>query len=223
MKSKFLVVVFMAAALAGFSQDQKFYSTSGLEVIFSWADVTTNGNDQSSVLRFAPVFNFENWVNYDVNQNIGFFSGLAVRNVGFIYDDPTAPNVRIKARTYNLGIPAAVKIGNLSTNKFVFVGYELELPFHYKEKIFINEEKEDKATIWFTDRVPSVNHSLMAGLQFPYGATLKFKYYLTKFYKDGYQPNDDLGVNYATVNANVYYFSLSFGLFKNTEFYYNAK
>lgn len=67
MKSNFLVVVFIACAFTGFTQDQKFYSTSGLEVIFSFADVTTNGSEQSSVMRFAPVFNLENWVNYDVN------------------------------------------------------------------------------------------------------------------------------------------------------------
>jgi len=54
---------------------------------------------------------------------------------------------------------------------------ELEIPINYKEKTFINEEKDDKTNIWFSGRVPLIDHSLMAGIQVPYGATLKFKYY----------------------------------------------
>lgn len=221
MKSVPFVYLFLLTTVV-FAQDKKVYTTTSGELIFSFADITSNGSDQSSVLRFSPVFNIQNWVNIDQSENFGLFTGLSVRNVGLIYKEPTNSNVKIKARTYNLGIPVGVKIGNLS-DKFIFLGYELEFPIHYKEKIFINDEKEDKATIWFSDRVPALNHSLMAGIQLPYGATLKFKYYLTPFFKEGYQPSDDLGVVYSAVDANVFYFSLNFGLLKDTGFYYNDK
>jgi hypothetical protein len=47
---------------------------------------------------------------------------FSVRNVGFIHDvDETT---RKKYRTYNMGIPLGIKIGNLS-EKFLFFGYEL--------------------------------------------------------------------------------------------------
>lgn len=222
MTSRILIFVFILTSISSLAQEKNVYTTTSGELIFSFADITSNGSDQSSVLRFSPVFNIQNWVNIDRGEHFGFFTGLSVRNVGLIYDDPTVPNVRIKARTYNLGIPVGIKVGNLA-EKSVFFGYELELPVHYKEKIFINDEKEDKATIWFTDRVPTINHSLMAGVQLPYGATLKFKYYLTKFFADGYQPSDDQGVQYAAVDANIFYFSLNFGLLKDTGFYYNNK
>jgi hypothetical protein len=221
MKSVPFVYLFLLTTVV-FAQDKKVYTTTSGELIFSFADITSNGSDQSSVLRFSPVFNIQNWVNIDQSENFGLFTGLSVRNIGLIYKEPTNSNVKIKARTYNLGIPVGVKIGNLS-DKFIFLGYELEFPIHYKEKIFINDEKEDKATIWFSDRVPALNHSLMAGIQLPYGATLKFKYYLTPFFKEGYQPSDDLGVVYSAVDANVFYFSLNFGLLKDTGFYYNDK
>ncbi|MBL7861386.1 MAG: hypothetical protein JNJ65_09500 [Cyclobacteriaceae bacterium] len=221
MKSVPFVCLFLLTTVV-FAQDKKVYTTTSGELIFSFADITSNGSDQSSVLRFSPVFNIQNWVNIDQSENFGLFTGLSVRNIGLIYKEPTNSNVKIKARTYNLGIPVGVKIGNLS-DKFIFLGYELEFPIHYKEKIFINDEKEDKATIWFSDRVPALNHSLMAGIQLPYGATLKFKYYLTPFFKEGYQPSDDLGVVYSAVDANVFYFSLNFGLLKDTGFYYNDK
>lgn len=202
---------------------KRVYTTSSGEIIFSWADLTINGNEESSVMRFSPVVNIQNWVNVDYTKNFGAFSGLSIRNVGFIADDPTNSSIRKKFRTYSLGIPIGVKIGNLD-DKFLFFGYELEVPIHYKEKTFINEDKEDKDTIWFSDRVNTINHSVMAGFQLPYGATLKFKYYLTNFFNKDYTATDDTGAQYkpyANSDVNVFYFSLSFGLLKNTDFYYN--
>ena len=98
-------------------------------------------------MRFSPVVNIQNWLNYDKSEKLGFFTGLSLRNVGFIYDvDETT---RKKYRTYNVGIPVGVKIGNLS-DKFLFFGYELEIPVHYKEKTFVNEDKAEKKNYWFT-------------------------------------------------------------------------
>lgn len=201
---------------------KRIYTTSSGEIIFSWADLTINGNEEPSVMRFSPVINIQNWVNMDYSENFGAFSGLSVRNVGFIADKPDDPSIRKKYRTYNIGIPLGVKIGNLS-NKFLFVGYELEIPIHYKEKTFVNEDKEEKDDIWFSSRVNTINHSVMAGIQLPYGATLKFKYYLTNFFNKDYAMTEN-GVTvkpYENWDVNIFYFSLSFGLLKNTDFYYN--
>lgn len=221
-----LLVVLLFGALGVRAQDaepsKRIYTTSSGEIIFSWADLTIDGNEEPSVMRFSPVINIQNWVNIDYSENFGAFSGLSVRNVGFIADDPTDASIRKKFRTYNIGIPLGVKIGNLS-NKFLFVGYELEIPVHYKEKTFINEDKEEKDDIWFSSRVNTINHSLMAGFQLPYGATLKFKYYLTNFFNKDYEQTEN-GVTfkpYENSDVNIFYFSLSFGLLKNTDFYYN--
>jgi hypothetical protein len=227
MRAQLLVgMLFATASVLNAQQTEsskKVYTTSSGELIFSFANQTINGNEEPSVIRFSPVFNVQNWVNVDYSENFGAFSGLSIRNVGFITDDPNDANIRYKFRTYNLGIPFGIKIGNLS-NKFLFVGYELEIPFHYKEKMFVNEEKEEKNDIWFSDRVNTFNHSLMAGFQLPYGATLKFKYYLTNFFNKDYTATNDAGQQfkpYENSDVNIFYFSLSFGLLKNTDFYYN--
>jgi len=205
------------------AQDDKIYTTSSGELIFSFASVDYPGTEEGSIMRFSPVINIQNWLNYDKSEKLGFFTGLSVRNVGFIYDvDETT---RKKYRTYNIGIPLGIKIGNLS-EKFLFFGYELEIPVNYKEKTFINEEKDDKKNIWFSGRVPIFNHSLMAGVQLPYGATLKFKYYLSNFFDKDFTADDGQGGTYKpyeNVNVNIFYFSLSFGLLKDTNFYYNEK
>lgn len=205
------------------AQDAKrnVYTTTSGEIIFSFADINYLGNKEGSIMRFSPVFNLQNWVNIDKSDHFGMFTGLSIRNVGFIFDVPNT-TTKLKFRTYNLGIPVGIKIGNLS-NRFLFAGYELEIPFHYKEKTFIDEEKEDKTGIWFSKRVPTINHSLMVGVQLPYGATLKFKYYLTNFFNKDFSESDGQGGTvkpYAGSDVNIFYFSLSFGLLKNTSFYY---
>jgi hypothetical protein len=172
-------------------------------------------------MRFAPVFNFQSLVNYDLSKSFGLFSGLGVRNVGFIYQFKKAngeDTVRKKFRTYNLGIPVGFKIGNLERFHF-YGGYEFEWAFNYKEKTFDGGAKTDRFVVWFGNRNTPVVHSLFAGFQFPYGGNLKFKYYLTNFHNQSFK---DASGNqpYADITANVFYISLNFFLFKNTDLYY---
>jgi len=89
----------------------EIYTTSGGEIIFSFASIEQDGNETGSILRFAPVLNLQSFVNFDVTDHAGFFAGLGIRNLGFIYDQDE--DVRKKFRTYNLGIPVGIKLGNL--------------------------------------------------------------------------------------------------------------
>jgi len=222
MNSKIILLAFaMCTAMTGLAQDgKKVYTTTSGELIFSFADINYKGSETGSIMRFSPVINIQNWVNVDKTENFGMFSGLSVRNVGFIYEPPDQPGIKKKYRTYNIGIPVGIKVGNLS-NKFLFVGYELEIPVHFKEKTFENEDKT-KNTVWFSDQVTTFNHTLMAGVQLPYGATLKFKYYLTNFFNKDYTLSDGTKP-YAGSDYNIFYFSVSFGLLKNADFYYNQE
>jgi hypothetical protein len=220
---KYVLSVFFAFALLVVqAQSGRWYTTSGGEWIFSVSNVSLNGTETSGAVRFSPVFNFQNLVNYDADRHVGFFSGLNIRNVGFIYDIPDS-DIRKKVRTYNVGIPLGIKLGNLD-GLFVYAGYELELPINYKEKTFVNERKEDRFNVWFSDRTP-VQHALMAGVQFPYSANVKFKYYLTEFFDRDYTETRN-GVQlkpYERFDGNIFYVSLNFSLFRNTEFYYGRK
>lgn len=217
MKTNLFTMLCVAGLITVHAQEKKVYTTTSGEIIFSAANISLNGEEEGSVVRFSPVFNFQNWVNIDKSDHFGIFTGLSVRNVGVIYDiDNTT---RIKARTYNLGIPIGIKLGNLS-GKFLFAGYELEFPINYKEKIFNDGSKDEKRSIWFSDRTNTLNHSIMAGIQLPYGATIKFKYYLTNFYNKDFRASDGTRP-YANTDINVFYISLNFGLLKDTEFYYN--
>jgi hypothetical protein len=226
MKTKinaFILIWLCLLRFDSYAQDHRIYSVTGAEWIISFADISDSGNDIESIVRFAPVFNFQELINYDVSEHLGFFTGVAVHNVGFIYDVPNS-NLRKKVRTYNAGIPLAIKVGNLD-KLCVFAGYELELPISYKEKTFVNDDKSEKFNVWFGGRTPTFNNAVFAGLQFPYGTSIKFKYYLNNFYKRSYTESDEAGLPvqpYQNMDVNVFYVSVNFFVLKNL-YYYNSK
>ena len=200
----------------------KAYVTTGGELIFSFANVEQNGNSLSSTMRFSPVFNLQVMLNQDMNKNFGLFTGLAVRNVGYItneYIDPSnSLNYKKKFRTYNLGLPLGFKAGNLDKT-FFYGGYEIEMAFTYKEKTYEGGDKTDKISGWFSDRNELFQHGFLAGVQFPRGVNLKFKYYLSEFHNQDYTTNAGIKP-YGGLKTNIFYISLNFFLFKDFDFYY---
>lgn len=229
MKSRFLLlaIVLFLVSHGTKAQTGQFYTTSGGEMIFSFATIDDNGSSSGNIMRWSPVFNFQNLVNYDASKAFGLFSGINIRNVGYIYDNYTDPitgdKVKKKFRNYNIGIPLGIKLGNLD-KLFFYGGYEIEFPIAYKEKTFQNEIK-NKFVVWFSKRTPTVYHTVLVGIQFPYGFNLKFKYYLTNFHNKDFTESVG-GIQtkpYENLNANVFYFSLSFDLFKNNKFYYKEE
>jgi len=210
-----LVLLLLTASLHGQNKPEK-YILSGGELIFSFADVSS-GYD--NIIRFSPVFNAQSWRVYDYG-NFGFFHGLAIRNVGFIAEQANT-NIRIKYRTYNLGIPVGIKL-DFGPTVGLYAGYELELPFNFKQKTFVNESKEQKFNSWFSDRTPTLAHGLFVGFQFVGGMHIKFKYYLNSFLNPEYEEILDGNTvrPYEDLDVNVFYFAISFNIFKNREIYF---
>jgi hypothetical protein len=201
----------------------KIYSSASGEMIFSFANITRNGNKVDSKLRWSPVFNLQGLVNYDFNNHFGFFHGLTMRNVGFTYDQ--SADTMKKFRTYNVGIPLGIKLGNLEKGLFIYGGYEFEMPFHYKEKTFINEDKTDKISVYFSNRVNWYTQSLFVGLNFPGGYNLKFKYYINEFFNKNYTESTS-GVQvkpFENFNAHVFYIALDYNVFKDVKDYGKQK
>ena len=157
-----------------------------------------------------------------MSKNFGLFTGLALRNVGYITKDYTdrsdSLNYKKKFRSYNLGIPVGFKVGNLERT-FFYAGYEIELAMAYKEKTYVDGDKTDKITGWFSDRQELFQHGFLVGVQFPYGTNIKFKYYLSEFHNEDYTNNAGIKP-YGGLKTNIFYISLNFFLFKNLEMYY---
>jgi hypothetical protein len=221
MKNTFaLVVICILSFTSAFSQSHS-YVTTEVEMIFSFANIKDHDVSESSNLRWSPVLNLESILNRDMSQNFGLFSGIAIRNVGYIYDNYTNPAdenmYKKKFRSYNLGIPIGIKVGDMD-NLFFYGGYEVELPILYKEKTFDGEAKESTISGWFSTREKLFQHGLVAGVQFPRGMNVKFKYYLSEFHNQDY--TDSSGIKpYSGLNSHVFYVSLNFILFHNKKYF----
>lgn len=212
MKTAFLVVALCCLTLVAPAQRPRLYITAGTEMNFTYAIIDNRGNDEGSVLRFAPVFNLQGFANYDPGNVFGFFTGLGIRNVGFIYEVP-GTGIKMKYRTYDLCIPVGIKVGVMD-HVFLFAGYEVEFPFNYKEKKVENGNK-DKFSEWFSGRVEPVQHGFLTGIRFPYGIDLKFKYYLTNFHDREYTEASEQGeaFPYKDLTSNICLVSLGWNFY----------
>lgn len=212
MGKNILIIIFALVALNAtqmFAQNNRYTVTSG-EMLFQWASIEFTDEflasqpDGTEVLgspaRFTIWFHLGQYLHNDFNNNVGIYTGGAIRNVGFISDerlDKNGDNIvedyKIIRRNYTLGVPLALKLGSFKDNFYIFAGAEYELAFAFKEKYW-NSHKRDgtktKRSKWFADQTELFLPSVFAGVQMPGGIHLQFKYYLNNFIDYSYDGNN---------------------------------
>ena len=204
MKKWFCYALFFLCSLGIKAQD--VYTVSGGEVIFQSSQVEKDGNDVNTNLRFTLFLHLGEYLHIDLGDHIGLFSGIGLRNVGLITDQD---DVKIKYRTYNLGMPLALKLGSFKKNLYLFGGAEYEWMVHFKQKIFESGNKT-KYTSWFSNRTPDFIPSAFVGLQFPAGIQLKFRYYLNDYLNHNFK-GEGVNEDYTVFDkTQVWYISVSF-------------
>ena len=217
MKQAYFTLFLIGMSFLSYGQSG-WYCTSGSETIFSFP-IFKDPNQDATVVRFAPVMNLQYMMNKDMGKSFGIYTGIAIRNVGFIADDPADGSIRKKFRTYNLGVPLGIKLGNMN-KLMLYAGVDAEYAFNYKEKTFENDNKVQKNVAWFSNRHRAFTPAVHVGFQFATGLNIKVKYYLNSFFNPDY-------INYASeyerFDANVFYISLNSNLFKGTKFTYSSE
>ncbi|MCU4158008.1 hypothetical protein J1N10_18685 [Carboxylicivirga sp. A043] len=196
------ILLCLSLLLAVFTQtraQRSVYTVTSGEMIFGWADVeqevpigSGSFEDVSSNLRFSVFFHVGQYVHLDIGNSVGLFSGLALRNIGFITEDDALDLgvEKEKHRSYTLGIPLALKLGSFRDHFYIFGGGEYELLFHYKYKYWMDGDKH-KTSEWFSDRTKRFLPSVFAGVQFPGGLNVKFRYYLDDFLNSDFHKGDN--------------------------------
>ncbi|HEC43648.1 hypothetical protein LCGC14_2130170 [marine sediment metagenome] len=218
MKRILIIIALIAPVLfTAPANSQDVYSVSSWESLFQWAEVpaTPQAGDPAinEQLRYTIVLNVGQYFHMDFTNFIGLYSGLAIRNVGFIYDTDI-PTKTIR-RSYNLGIPLALKIGIFDKHMYIFGGGEYELLFHYKGKRWLSNERSStklKQTEWFSSKTNTFVPSVFGGIQLPGGFNIKYKYYLDNFLNKNYTGEDlgETGVSFANYeNVQIHYISIS--------------
>jgi hypothetical protein len=203
------------------AQVKKFYFTSGGELMFSSAKVVNNGKKGGSVVRFTGFINFNSLLHYNFSNKFGFFSGMELQNVGFIYRAPGSETKDIY-RSYNFSVPSGIKFGKMD-KIYCYATYAIEKPIHYQEKIFVKNELSHNVSEWFSTRTPEFMHSLSLGVQFPKGIGIKAKYILTGFFNKDFREisNGTLDKPYQNFDSRMFYISVTYNVLRTKRLSFN--
>ncbi len=220
MKNSFLILLFLLASGTSFAQEtiilekstNDVYTASTSETIFSFGIVDAAPLNTGTILRFSPFFNFGQQLHVDFSENLGMYVGLGLRNVGMIND--LNDSIRVKQRTYNVGIPVALKFGNMEGWQGA-IGAEAEFAVAYKQKVYVNGEKR-KSSAWFDDRTNIFLPSVFVELKGKMGNYVRFKYYLTDYLTSNQKINVP-GVEYNPTQSQLFYISFGY-VIKNRDF-----
>ena len=114
------------------STPKRFYMGNGYDFLMLSSAIYDNGIDNKiTIPRFTGVVNLGVNFHFDPNKRIGFFTGIGLKNLGFIEKNPFPGAVTNKYRVYTIGVPIGLKIGDLRNRNFLFGGGGVDFPFHY--------------------------------------------------------------------------------------------
>jgi hypothetical protein len=167
------------------SQPSRFYLGSGIDfAMLSTAFVTSPGENMKLTAPRFTAFNVGLIVSYDLNEKMGLFTGLGIKNIGFV---DRSGDSTIKRRVYALGIPVGIKIGDLRNRNYLILGGGVDFPFHYREKRYVKRGHKFKYGDWFGEQTPRVMPYIFAGMSFNPGVILKLQYYPVNFLNESFR------------------------------------
>ncbi len=190
---------------------QKYYLGGSLDAgIFSTATIKEPfGGNTTGILRFSYVINYGFSFNFNLSKHFGVFTGIDLKNVGFI---EKIGDLTIKRRTYNLGVPVGIKIGNMKRKgAYMFLGGGVDVPVNYKEKEFTQRSSKAKFNEWFSARTPAIMPYVFAGVKIKHGMTFKAQYYPNNFLNPDYVSTKNGFVSRPYYGYDVHLILLSIG------------
>ncbi len=159
-------------------------------------------------LRFSYLINFGFTFNFNLERHFGIYTGIDIKNIGFI--EKSSSGVTIKRRTYNIGAPIGIKIGNMAAKgSYLFFGGGIDVPINYKEKYFVVRNEKSKYNEWFSSATPATMPYLFAGFDVHNMASVKLQYYPGNFLNPNYVTNNNFPSN---TGYNVHLMVVSLGL-----------
>ena len=168
-----------AGILSSATIDRKYQSYFG-------GPVTTSST--YGTIRFSYILNFGLTFNFNFGRHFGVYTGADIKNIGFI--EKPASGGTVKQRTYNLGAPIGIKIGNMADKRsYFFFGGGADFHINYKEKTFEIRNQKTKYNEWFSNATPMFMPYVFAGFVVPHGISFKFQYYPNNFVNPDYSRN----------------------------------
>ncbi len=161
------------------SKDESITITSGIESnLLQFATVEQWNLPLSNVPRYTYFFNTGFDANFKIGNHVKLFTGLNVKNVGFIIK--LNDSVRQKHRVYTFGAPFGFKLHSTKNDVIFKTGIDVSVAFNYKWKTIYKDSKT-KQNEYFSNRTSLFFPSLFAGLSVK-GVSVCANYYLNNFF-----------------------------------------
>ncbi|WP_162902764.1 outer membrane beta-barrel protein [Taibaiella koreensis] len=166
---------------------KKYYLSTGMEGYILSTTLTQRQNDAIglSTPRFTGFVNIGVNINYDFSPRMGLYTGLSLKNIGFI-EKFNNPDSTVKRRVYTLGVPLGLKLGDVKYGSYLLLGGGVDFPFNYREKGFVRRGDKTKFNEWFSDRTPKVMPYIFVGMHLRPLFSLKLQYYPLNFMNNSY-------------------------------------
>lgn len=170
----------LSLTVTGYAQNKKLYGVFENKILFQQGLVQDSaGNNVTGVLRFAPFVNYTIQAHKDFNNTFGIYTGIGIKNVGFILKYDT---LVVKSRAYCLSVPLGIKFGNMKDEKYFYLAGEFLAQIDYKEKVFLNDDKSKRKN---NNDINPINYSAMVGFNMK-AFTVGVEYTLNNFYGNSY-------------------------------------
>lgn len=160
-----------------------------------------------SVLRITAFPNIE--IRYSIIQrkNFLFYSGFGIANMGISLKD----SVKHTYRYLGFGVPLAIQLRD-KEDQFQFdLGGGIDIPFHFKEKHYWEDDKEKKST-FYSKQINPLQPWIFASIGFSF-VQIRFKYFTGDFFNRDYRTEVN-GIEiypYKDTRSMPYEISLLFG------------
>jgi hypothetical protein len=129
----------------GTSLDGAIFSTATIHN--SGASSSGNATDKMGTLRFTLCSQYRLYFQFQSRPPLRSLYRYRYQEHWLYREKPRAETV--KRRTYTLGIPIGIKIGNMADKKpYLFLGGGADVPFNYKEKTFVIRNQKTKMNEW---------------------------------------------------------------------------
>lgn len=153
-------------------------------MIFSTALIDNAGNKSLGTLRFSMFLHLGATYNYNFGNAFGIYTGIDLKNIGFI-EKFDINEATYKHRVYALGVPVGLRLGNMKTRSYFFLGGGLDVAMQYKEKFWYKNQSKVKSNDWFSKKSNILMPYVFAGVALK-GTTIKVQYYPTNFFNEDY-------------------------------------
>lgn len=176
-----VLLLFICVGLSAFGQNKVRFVASVEDKLTYPLTKFTNVTSQKKLVRYSSAFtNFALKGHYKLGQNFHFSLNTGLYNQGMIHNFNDL--WRVKQRAYIIPLGAQFTVGE-SKQQNIFAGAEFLVPFHYKEKAWLQGDKKTKVktTEWFSDEMQMLSPVIFLGVQYNKTNYVQIKYQFGNF------------------------------------------